>query len=715
MIILLFPGEQEASHVPTAERVFRIFHGDGVLNSSESPSDVEELLEIDFTDLGRIMGEFEGLEAAALSSKETTGTSAENPGDHVGIPTVGERFKGFCIDIKPPPLRPSHLPIDPTSGGHPETCAALGEDMDEDDEIIVYDAPLPRNGKLATCQIQSSFTATAPLPHSADNGPIAMHRGTCSPPYVAISPLEPVPQCKPAPPSPSLLPPLKSGDASSSVLSEPASYARGRRHISSKRMNRYATFSSFGAIRAEIALRKVDPRVDDQRRGDSDIDWGGSTSEESAGDEGMLVDQDIDTHAMEAFVKGMSTSGMAHGSADDMKDEERTRAEHEERSDAESTVESDDSAGDTELELADDMRDMLISVDESENELTLGNALVDEDESTSDEGETPKRSFQARLERLRKRTKGRPIKDILEDELEQALEADEEDSIIAKIHVTQSPGALHTTEGITPRISSMTMMRYSRLKIASREIASSKPFIKVNLISSSTLSVARQVRFFITRTVPVLKLMYLSIFSGRKKNNFIPEELRDQWERDRAKKAERKRLRELERIAAAVDPFRTRKGGKKARKAKLAAASATSVSLETIVGYMKRFVADTRGPRTLPLPPMNRKIRKLVHELAHAFKLESKSKGNGAERFTTLKKTTLSSVDVDERKIAQILRNPSLPYVTHEGGKGKGKGKRKGKSKGKGMADRTRPRDGDVVGEVRVFHGLLDDLALIII
>ena len=497
MIVLLFPGEQEASHVPTAERVFRIFHGDGVLNSSESPSDIEELLEIDFTDLGRIMGEAEGLEVAALSSKKTTGTSTENAEDQVGRATVGERFKGSCIDIQPPPLRPSHLSIDPTSGKHPETRAALGEDMDEDDEIIVYDAPLPRNGKLATCQIHASSTATTPLPPSADNGPIAIPRGAFNPPYAAISPPEPVLQCKPAPPSPTPLPPLKFRDASSALSgsSEPASYALGPRHISSRRMNRDATFSSFGAIRAEIALRKVDPRVDEQRRGDSDVDWGGSTSEESAGDEGMLVDQDIDTHAMEAFVKAMSTSGMVHGSADDLEDEERFRAEHEERSDAESTDESDDSAGDTELELAGDMRDMLISVDDSESELTLGNALVDEDESTSDEEETPKRSFQARLERLRKRTKGRPIKDILEDELDQALEADEEDSIIAKIHVMQSFGALHTTESTAPRISSMTMTRCSRRKIASREIASSKPFIKVNLISRSTLSVAQRVRF----------------------------------------------------------------------------------------------------------------------------------------------------------------------------------------------------------------------------
>jgi R3H domain len=186
----------------------------------------------------------------------------------------------------------------------------------------------------------------------------------------------------------------------------------------------------------------------------------------------------------------------------------------------------------------------------------------------------------------------------------------------------------------------------------------------------------------------------LFVFLGRKKKKKIPEELHDQWERDRVKKAERKHLRELERIAATVDPFTTRKGkgGKKARKAKLAATVARSMSLETIVGHMRRFIADIGGARTLPFPPMNPKMRKSVHELAHAFKLESKSRGKGAERCTTLMKKTLSGVNVDEKKIAQILgKSSSFPtYTKHEGGGGKGKGELK-----------TRPRDGDVVGEVR--------------
>jgi len=185
-------------------------------------------------------------------------------------------------------------------------------------------------------------------------------------------------------------------------------------------------------------------------------------------------------------------------------------------------------------------------------------------------------------------------------------------------------------------------------------------------------------------------------YLGRQKNKFISEELGEQWERDRAKKAEHKRLRELERSAAALDLFGTGKGSKrkkkKARKARLATALASPMSLETVVWFMRQFVADIGGARTHPLPPMSQKMRKTVHELAQAFKLKSKSKSSGAARFTTLTKTTLSGINVDEKMITRILGLPSS-YVAHEGGKGKDRPR----------AGSIRPRDGEVVGEVRFF------------
>jgi hypothetical protein len=107
---------------------------------------------------------------------------------------------------------------------------------------------------------------------------------------------------------------------------------------------------------------------------------------------------------------------------------------------------------------------------------------------------------------------------------------------------------------------------------------------------------------------------------------------------------------------------------------------------------MRQFVANIGEASTHPLPPMGKKMRKMVHELALAFKLNSKSQSGGAARFTTLTKTALSGKNIDEKAIARILGQSSSD-VTHEGRKGKG-GPRAG---------RIRPRDGEVVGEVRFF------------
>lgn len=116
------------------------------------------------------------------------------------------------------------------------------------------------------------------------------------------------------------------------------------------------------------------------------------------------------------------------------------------------------------------------------------------------------------------------------------------------------------------------------------------------------------------------------------------------------------------------------------------------MGLEMVVGLMRQFVADIGGDHTRTLPPMDKKMRKTVHDLANAFNLKSESKGSGAARFTTLTKTTWSGLNVNEKAIARILDHPSsYVAVAHEGGKGEAwRG-----------AGRRRPRDGEVVGEVR--------------
>ena len=432
--------EKEASHAPTADRVFQIFHHCNLNpNSSESPSG--ELPEINFKDLGRFMNE---IEVETASSKNDAGARIKMVEDQTTTKTVEESFMRNRVDIKLSPEQDSLTPSDHIPLERPDTHT-LGEDVGDDDEIIVYVAPNPRKGMHVSSSIGSSSTAVVTVSLAGSEAVSGqVQQGTNNPPSPTAFPAEPTLEHIPTPSSPKLSPVLTSGNVSKAALSGSSrSVRRVRRppRVSKRRVKRHVTFGSFGAARAEAALREVEQERDEQRRGDSDVDWGGSTSEGSSEDGGMLVDPDVDVYTMEAFVKGMSIAASAQVTADDLEDEARIRAEDEEKSDGESAYESDGSTDqyDENSELVGETQSMLIS---DEGDIAIEGGLVEsEDEGTSEEGESPKGSFQARLERLRKQTQERPIRDVLKDELDGELEVDEEHSFIAKIQVmwSQSP------------------------------------------------------------------------------------------------------------------------------------------------------------------------------------------------------------------------------------------------------------------------------------
>ena len=451
-------GDQEASHAPTADRVFQIFHHSNLNpNSSELPSDAE-LPEIDFMDLGRIMNEIEDLEVEAASSKNATCTSTKNSEDQTTTSTIEQSFTGVRIDIKPSPVQDSpppanHIPIE-----RPDTNI-VGKDAEDDDEIV-YVAPNPRKGVHISSFIPPPSAAVPTILPLADSKPVfgQVLPGANDPPSATAFPAQPTLKRIPKPSPPISPPALTSGDLSNTVLSgssKSAHRARRPRRVTNRRVKRHVTFGSFGAIRAEAALREVDPQWDEQRRGDSDVDWGGSASEGSLEDGGMLVDHDVDVYAMEAFVKGMSIARSAQVTADDLEDEARIRAEDEDEeiSDGESEPESEGNVDqdDEELELAGDTRIVLMS----DEDIAVEDDLVDsEDDGTSEEEGSPKGSFQARLERLRKRTQGRPIRDVLKNELDGDLGVEEEVSVIAQIQVMrpQSPNVFLMTDTFTTGI-----------------------------------------------------------------------------------------------------------------------------------------------------------------------------------------------------------------------------------------------------------------------
>lgn len=130
----------------------------------------------------------------------------------------------------------------------------------------------------------------------------------------------------------------------------------------------------------------------------------------------------------------------------------------------------------------------------------------------------------------------------------------------------------------------------------------------------------------------------------------VPKELQSQWEKDRQKKAEKKRQRELDRIEAAMSLYPASKKGKgKGKKGKPRFGYDDSDSDEdmgprrkkgiqpvTDLGSLNQeiraFLMDL-GKTTMTLPPMEKFSRKRVHELASCYSLKSQSKGKGRGRF----------------------------------------------------------------------------------
>jgi hypothetical protein len=110
------------------------------------------------------------------------------------------------------------------------------------------------------------------------------------------------------------------------------------------------------------------------------------------------------------------------------------------------------------------------------------------------------------------------------------------------------------------------------------------------------------------------------------------------------------------------------------------------IDMTTVVQQIRRFIADVGGPSSMSLPPADKQTRKNVHEIAVAFNLKSISKGKGDARYTTLAKTTKTGIQINEGKIARIVRRSGADSFIFED------------KKGKGVSRAPRQKEGDVVG-----------------
>ncbi|MCJ1314282.1 hypothetical protein MMC25_007962 [Agyrium rufum] len=166
----------------------------------------------------------------------------------------------------------------------------------------------------------------------------------------------------------------------------------------------------------------------------------------------------------------------------------------------------------------------------------------------------------------------------------------------------------------------------------------------------------------------------------------IGPKLRSQWVADRMKKKQRKMAREEVRSQGLLN-----KHGKTDFKAKYKEGmSITEVKIE-----IRAFLSS--GKESLSLPPMDKKARRAVHEIANRFSLRSKSSGVGKNRFPQLyrtpKTTAFNDASVEDPGPRFLPRLDKKGYIRgHQGlytfgGKGRS-----------GMVAGASYRDGEIVG-----------------
>lgn len=196
------------------------------------------------------------------------------------------------------------------------------------------------------------------------------------------------------------------------------------------------SFGTFGARLEEEHLHEVDPRESERRRGDSDLDWGDGSDTKDAVDElstgvgDMQIDDDLDVNAMASFVQSMSAEGSRQVTMDDIADTQLM-------ADEDDSVDGSEEDAELERTFRQEEDEMVAEVGEDSDD--------DDDAFSSDDGETPRRAFTARLQRIRENAQGkRPARaeDFQDDssddydmELDQSW-GDQDDEFIAHMQVS---------------------------------------------------------------------------------------------------------------------------------------------------------------------------------------------------------------------------------------------------------------------------------------
>ncbi|KAI0935411.1 hypothetical protein AcW1_008665 [Taiwanofungus camphoratus] len=454
----------EQSHVPTADKVTQVFN-EALVEATEADiaSANGQLEEIDFTDVGRLQAEVDATSALNVTEKTEDGepgvgaggsrltargfvTTAEEP-----AVAVEEMATGFYVDTSPTsleaPQAEESIIVDRMEG-------VLGDTSQEEEEIIVYVAPHPRCGRAKP---PSRGATTSPAVHPRTSSVISLtaHDQLPKPPTnndVTEAPVIPIPPSFESISFSFNETPRKKQARRTFPVGGPRSLLKRSKRIRRKSLR---GFSSFGAMMSEAHLqeevRERDPRQSEQRRGDSDVNWGDSDSDAvgiagdaiedlSTGFGAMELDGEMSLEAMKSFVDSMSADGSRHITMDDIADLERMKREDaDELDDKGNTHSSDGESGGSvneEVELVVNAEERaLIGEDIDEDE--------DEDDESSDDEDTPRTGFKARLAKIRANAKGKQKEEMYAHSSDEAMSvqmtwADKDEDFFAKIEKIQT-------------------------------------------------------------------------------------------------------------------------------------------------------------------------------------------------------------------------------------------------------------------------------------
>lgn len=471
-----------------------------------------------------------------------------------------------------------------------------------------------------------------------------------------------------------------------------------------------------------------------RRRGDSDLDWGTEDEDKDATgvqeddgvdplSNGMDIDADLDldANAMQGFLKSTSAEGSRFRTMDDIEDDVRMQREDEEGlggPEGSSDSERSDDEGEREEEVDEEdavfsmEEKMLIAESESEGELSPDS---DDDELS------PRSNFQARLRKARTRSRRRRsniVQNISNDSEEKEEAPEIGPGIAARLNVSYALSCdhdhlAHKFQGYLDARNAEALLDEPEFTTPVQKKGKGKqltgefgPELQAQWNNDRTKKAKRKREREAARKRA--KLDPLDAGNGKGKSK---------WEGNGKSKDKSKSKSKSKNKGNGNGNGNGKEASQKTTDGDVQPDPTTTVftlvpraivDAVSLEAEMRRFVEEVKtrvkagagaggsqgGGKTgdgagpvrvmMPLPPMDKGMRMMVHDVAVMFKVKSVSRGHGEGRYTTLIGTSRTGLGVKEGGVKAVMKR--------YGGSGRGGG-------GKGGGGVPKHRDGEVVGK----------------